>query len=178
MCRHPDEPPLLYLAGPDVFAPDAVARGRALKALCAAVGAVGLFPIDNEIVNAVHEPAAIRAANMAMIGRCDAVVANMTPFRGPSMDPGTAYEMGAASALGKLVVGYTADGRSLVERVSAASAVARRPDGVLRDDRDMAVEEFAVPLVDNLMMACGVAGLFGSASDAIGFAAARLRAGR
>ena len=178
MVRHPDHPPLLYLAGPDVFRLDAVARGAALKALCAAAGASGLFPIDGDVVNAVHDPAAIREANMAMIRRCDAVVANMTPFRGPSMDPGTAYEMGAGSALGKLVVGYTTDGRSLVERVSAAMAVARGPDGVLRDDGDMAVEEFAFPLADNLMMACGVDRLFGSACDAIGFAAARLRAGR
>ncbi len=178
MVRHPEQRPLFYLAGPDVFAPDAAARGRALQALCTAAGATGLFPIDNEVVNAVHEPGAIRDANMAMIGRCDAVIANMTPFRGASMDPGTAYEMGAASALGKLVVGYTSDERSLVERVSAAMTVSRGPDGVLRDDRGMAVEEFAMPLVDNLMMACGVADLFGSASDAIGFAAARLRTGR
>ena len=176
--RHPEERPLFYLAGPDVFAPDAAARGTGLRALCTAAGADGLFPIDNDGVNVVHDPNAIRDANMAMIRRCDAVIANMTPFRGPSMDPGTAYEMGAASALGKLVVGYTADARSLVERVSAAMAVSRGPDGVLRDDGGMAVEEFAMPLADNLMMACGVAELFGSASDAIGFAAARLRAGR
>ncbi len=178
MSRLPDHPPLLYLAGPDVFAPDAAARGRALKALCAAAGVAGLFPIDNDSVNVVHDPVAIRDANMAMIRRCDALVANMTPFRGPSMDPGTAYEMGAASALGRLVVGYTTDGRSLVERVSAAMPVARGPDGVLRDDRAMAVEEFASPLADNLMMACGVAGLFDNAGDAIAFAAARLRDGR
>ena len=169
---------MFYLAGPDVFAPDAAARGRALQALCTAAGATGLFPIDGDGANVVHDPSAIRDANMAMIARCDAVIANMTPFRGPSMDPGTAYEMGAASALGKLVVGYTNDARSLGERVSAAMTVSRGPDGVLRDDRGMAVEEFAVPLADNLMMACGLAELFGSARDAIGFAVARLGAGR
>ena len=91
MSRSPDAPPLLYLAGPDVFVPEPHARGVALKALCTEAGAIGLFPIDD----AAHGPEAIREANMAMIRRCDAVVANMTPFRGPSMDPGTAYEMGA-----------------------------------------------------------------------------------
>ncbi len=178
MSRPPDHPPLLYLAGPDVFVPDPVARGAALKALCIAAGAIGLFPLDGEAVNAVHDPAAIRAANMAMIRRCDAVVANMTPFRGPSMDPGTAYEMGAAAAWGKLVVGYTADRHSYAERVAAAMPVARAPDGALRDGQGMAVEQFATPLADNLMMACGVAAMFDNARDAIGFATTRLRTGR
>ncbi len=178
MSRPPDQPPLLYLAGPDVFGPDPVARGAALKALCIAAGAVGLFPLDGDLVNVVHDPGAIRDANMAMIRRCDALVANMTPFRGPSMDPGTAYEMGAAAALGRLVVGYTADPRPYAERLAAAMPVARAADGALRDADGMAVEQFAMPLADNLMMACGVAALFDNAVDAIGFAAARLRAGR
>ena len=174
----PDQPPLLYLAGPDVFFPDPVARGAALRTLCAASGAVGLFPIDGESVNVVQTPDAIRQANMAMIGRCDGVVANMTPFRGPSMDPGTAYEMGAAAALGKLVVGYTTDPRPYLERVSAAMPVARDADGALRDDHGLAVEEFAAPLVDNLMMACGVTAMFDNPADAISFAATRLRTSR
>ncbi len=170
--------PLLYLAGPDVFVPQPHARGVALKALCTAAGAIGLFPIDNEIDDAAHRPDAIREANMAMIRRCDAVVANMTPFRGPSMDPGTAYEMGAAAALGKLVVGYTTDPRPYAERVAAAMPVERAPDGALRDRHGMAVEQFAAPLADNLMMACGVAALFDNAREAIGHAATRLRTGR
>ncbi len=178
MSRSPDVPPLLYLAGPDVFVPEPHARGAALKALCTEAGAIGLFPIDAEIDDAAHRPDAIREANMAMIRRCDAVVANMTPFRGPSMDPGTAYEMGAAAALGKLVVGYTTDPRPYAERVAAAMPVERAPDGALRDGHGMAVEQFAVPLADNLMMACGVAALFDDARAAIGHAAARLRTGR
>ena len=178
MSRFPDAPPLLYLAGPDVFVPEPHACGAALKALCTEAGAIGLFPIDSEIDDAAHRPDAIREANMAMIRRCDAVVANMTPFRGPSMDPGTAYEMGAAAALGKLVVGYTTDPRPYAERVAAALPVLRAPDGALRDGHGMAVEQFAVPLADNLMMACGVAALFDDAGAAIGYAADRLRTGR
>ncbi len=178
MSPPPDAAPLIYLAGPDVFLPDPAARGAALKALCRAVGTLGLFPLDSDAVDALHDPGAIRTANMAMIRRCDAVVANMTPFRGPSMDPGTAYEMGAAAAWNKLVVGYTTDPRPYAGRVAAVMPVARRPDGALRDGDGMAVEEFAVPLADNLMMACGVAATFGSAAEAIAFAATRLRSGR
>ena len=146
-----------------------------LKALCAAHGAVGLFPIDGEIAEAVDRPGAIREANMAMIRFCDALVANMTPFRGPSMDPGTAYEMGAAAALGKLVVGYTLDARSYVERVSAAMPVERTADGILRDADAMAVEEFGMSLVDNLMMARGVEAILPDVAQAIGFVVSRLQ---
>ena len=166
----------IYLAGPDVFLPDPVRRGAELKAQCAARGVVGLFPMDHDLPDAADRPRAIREANMAMIRCCDAVVANMTPFRGPSMDPGAAYEMGAASALAKLVVGYTADRRPYVDRVSAFMKVHRTADGVLRDQDAMSVEEFGLPLVDNLMMAHGVDAMFETAAEAIAFVAARLRA--
>ena len=40
----------IYLAGPEVFLPDAVGIGQAKKRLCAAYGFEGLYPFDNEIV--------------------------------------------------------------------------------------------------------------------------------
>ena len=41
--------PKVYLAGPDVFLPDAVSIGRRKKELCAHYGFEGLYPFDNEI---------------------------------------------------------------------------------------------------------------------------------
>jgi nucleoside 2-deoxyribosyltransferase len=38
---------LAYLAGPDVFCPDARERGVAKKALLASVGITGLYPLDD-----------------------------------------------------------------------------------------------------------------------------------
>ena len=38
--------PSVYLAGFDVFYPDALARGEYLKALCATHGLEGLYPLD------------------------------------------------------------------------------------------------------------------------------------
>ncbi|MBE7942197.1 nucleoside 2-deoxyribosyltransferase, partial [Ramlibacter aquaticus] len=38
--------PRVYLAGPDVFRPDAEAFGRALAQACAALGLQGVFPLD------------------------------------------------------------------------------------------------------------------------------------
>jgi len=130
--------------------------------------------MDNELGDEEHgsisEAAYIRTANMNLIKSCDAIIANMEPFRGPSMDVGTAYEMGVGAALGKIVVGYSRDTRSFVEKVNTLAKVERGEDGQLRDEDGMAVEEFGdgeVKLVDNLMISCGVEKLCGSAEEAI-----------
>ncbi|CAG8976429.1 hypothetical protein HYALB_00012647 [Hymenoscyphus albidus] len=178
-------PPLkIYLAGPDVFLPSPVERGNALKAICTKHQLHGLFPLDNTLefdakTNKPHIPnsgafaQAIRDANMELIKSCDGVLANMTPFRGPSMDVGTAYEMGVGAALGKVVVGYTLDGgRGYVEKMKEWAGdknIERGEDGQLRDKDGMAVEEFGEGrgLVDNLMMSCGIERLCLSEEEAV-----------
>lgn len=45
----------IYLAGPDVFLPDAVEIGRHKVAVCAAHGVTGLYPLDNEIDRAAPD---------------------------------------------------------------------------------------------------------------------------
>ena len=75
----------LYLAGPDVFSREAAALGERKKAVCAAFGFEGLYPLDSEISNALDHDAARRAifdANIALIDRSDAILANITPFKG------------------------------------------------------------------------------------------------
>ena len=63
----------IYLAGPDVFAQDPIAKGAELKALCKRYGAEGLFPLDNEISDteqgSIEQARAIRGANMTLIER-------------------------------------------------------------------------------------------------------------
>ena len=44
-----DGGPKAYLAGPDVFFPDASQIDSEKKRICAKYGLVGLFPLDNEI---------------------------------------------------------------------------------------------------------------------------------
>ena len=98
-----------YLAGPEVFLPDAFAIGQAKKAICADHGLEGVFPLD-PIEGRSPDPEdglAIFEHCVAHLDRCDVVVANLTPFRGPSMDVGTAVEMGYALGAGKPVFGYT-----------------------------------------------------------------------
>lgn len=128
----------IYLAGPEVFHPEAHAIGAAKRALCAAHGFHGLFPLaENEA--ATDDAVAIYLRNLARMHAADAVIANLTPFRGPSADPGTVFELGWMIGRGKRALGYTNDLRDLAPRVA--------PDG-------MAVEQFG--LADNLMIACGL----------------------
>ena len=128
----------IYLAGPEVFHPAARAIGAAKLALCAAHGFAGLFPLEAD--EGAGDPAvAIYHRNLARMHAADAIIANLTPFRGPSADPGTVYELGWMIGHGKLALGYTNDPRDFAGRVT--------PDG-------MAVEAFG--LADNLMLDCGL----------------------
>ena len=65
----------------------------------------------------------------------DAIIANLTPFRGPGADAGTVYELGYMAARGKLCLGYSNDPASYAERVRRFTAVTPR-DGALTTRRD------------------------------------------
>lgn len=123
-------PRKLYLAGPDVFRADAVAHGEALKALCARYGFEGLYPLDNALPKRFAEPreqaAWIYRANIGLIERADAVLANLNFFRGAEPDSGTAFEVGYATALGKPVYGYVDDAGSYAERIRRHAQADRR----------------------------------------------------
>lgn len=125
----------LYLAGPEVFRADAAEEGARLVALCEAAGAEGLFPLHAEGVD-------IRQACIDMIDAADALVANISPFRGVHMDPGTAFEIGYAEARGKPTFLWSDDPRPLTERLPP------NPDG--RDGDGHLVEDFGRP--ENLMI--------------------------
>ena len=88
---------------------------------------------------------------------CDAMIVNLTPFRGPSADVGSAYEMGFMRALGRPVFAYSNDSRSFLDRVAAffGGAVRARATGEYEDPDGMAIEPFT--LHDNLMLAGGIA---------------------
>ena len=140
----------IYLAGPDVFLPDAVAIGRRKAEICAAHGLTGLYPLDNAIdLSAVDASRQIFAGNEAMMDGCDAIIANLTPFRGPGADSGTVYELGFMAGRGKLCLGYCNDPGVYADRVRRFTDVASA-DGRLVDAQGLTVEDFG--LVDNLMM--------------------------
>lgn len=158
----------IYLAGFDVFRPDAVAYGEQLKALCQSRGHVGLYPLDHTAPAGLKGAALagwIYRANTALIRECDLVMANLNPFRGAEPDSGTAFEVGYAVALGKSVWGYTGQAGALVQQVSCTSA----PGSRHVDGKGYLVEDFGLNL--NLMLACSAQVVVGDARaclDAIG----------
>lgn len=97
--------PRIYLAGPDVFRPDAAQHYALLTAACEKHGLAALSPFDTSITNSTS-PHEIYAQNMEMLRTADGVVANLAPFRGEEPDSGTVFEVGVAAALGVAVVGY------------------------------------------------------------------------
>lgn len=153
--------PRLYLAGPEVFFPDPVAAGEAKKALCDAFGFIGVFPLDSGLdLSGLDGPEAARRialANEAAMLTCDGMIANMTPFRGPGMDGGTAYEMGFMRALKRVVLGYTTQPMPFAERTHGlcSQPTRTRADGGVEDADGLLIEDFG--LSDNLMMAIAVA---------------------
>ncbi|UOK70328.1 nucleoside 2-deoxyribosyltransferase [Ancylobacter polymorphus] len=147
----------LYLAGPDVFRPDAAEQGERLRRLCAAAGAEGLFPLHAEGVD-------IRRACLEMLDTADAVIANITPFRGTHMDPGTAFEIGYAEARGTPVFFWSADPRPLKERHPSGA------DG--RDGEGYLVEDWGK--TENLMIVPDGRVVGASAEEAIAEAVAAL----
>jgi nucleoside 2-deoxyribosyltransferase len=152
----------IYLAGPDVFLPDPGALAERKRKLCADYGFVGVSPVDNEVrveTLTKHEAALqIGAANEDMIRTCGLLVANLTPFRGPSADVGTAYELGFARALGLPVFGYTNVSGTLLDRTRQTRGleITRRPTGRHEDAYHMAVEDF--DCIDNVMLVIAVEG--------------------
>lgn len=140
----------IYLAGPDVFLPDALEAGRRKAAICARHGVTGLYPLDHETDLAAEDASRqIFHGNEAMMIAADAIIANLTPFRGPGADAGTVYELGYMAGRGKLCLGYSNDPRPYAERVRAVTTITAQ-DGRLVDAGGLIVEDFGLP--DNLMM--------------------------
>jgi nucleoside 2-deoxyribosyltransferase len=140
----------IYLAGPDVFLHDAVDVGRRKVELCARHGLTGLYPLDNAIDIAAKDASLqIFRGNEAMMIAADAIIANLTPFRGPGADAGTVYELGYMAGRGKLCLGYSNDPACYADRVREFTEVTSR-DGRLVDAQGLTVEDFG--WTDNLMM--------------------------
>jgi nucleoside 2-deoxyribosyltransferase len=141
----------IYLAGPDVFLPDAIEIGRRKAEICAAHGVSGLYPLDNSVdLTASDASLTIFKGNEAMMDAADAIIANLTPFRGPSADAGTVYELGYAAGRGKFCLAYSNDPTPYRDRVARCLGVTTTADGRLVDPEGLTVEDFGRP--DNLMM--------------------------
>lgn len=191
-----------YMAGPDVFMqglPELVARK---KAVITAGGIIPHFPLDNGMDPTQFDTPEAMAMHIAQEnerlmeqtltqGDVAVIFANMSPWhRSPSMDVGTAFEMGyysrmAAQHPGRvLIMGYydnPADRVSLRQRYEAMGAhVSKHTDGWMRDEHGHGVEDFDLP--ENLMMvnACRKTGgdVFASLETAVAAAEQLLKTKR
>ena len=117
--------PRVYLAGPMVFYRDPDTTFTAMKRICALHGVNGIAPLDNQVSLAGIPPgrALVRRiveADLELMRSLDAGIFCLDGFRrGPDMDPGTAFEIGYMQAMGKPLVGWTADPRDYPARVAA-----------------------------------------------------------
>jgi len=154
-------PPRVYLAGFEVFFEPSkqVAIAAAKKRICASHGLEGVFPGDAEIAAGLSDAeraAEIYAKDVELMKSCDAICANLTPFRGLSADTGTCWELGYFAGAGKPAVAYTNESRMYEERVPVSmlkEATAVPPVDALGMVVDMQGEP------DNCMMTRGVARL-------------------
>lgn len=143
----------IYFAGPYIFRPDATQIIGTMRSTCIKHGLSALIPTDNDIPPDMtpHEQADdIRAKNYDMVTRADIVIAEISPLRGPNMDPGTAAEIGYAHALKKTVLLWTHDTRTLCQRVTSLSQTTQTPTGLREKDTGLLVENF--DLTENLMI--------------------------
>jgi nucleoside 2-deoxyribosyltransferase len=133
-----------YLAGPDVFLPNAVAHAARKVEICRRFGLHGLPPLNQDVetaAKALDVWPAIYEKDIAMMERCDIVIANLTPFGGASADAGTLIEVGWFLGKGRPIFGYSNSFESFEERM-------RRQLGA--EYADLGIEGFHLP--DNLMI--------------------------
>ena len=146
-------PKRIYLAGPEVFFParehQAIVAEK--KRLLLEYGLEGIDPLDTELTFSDNEAKFRRGhrifrANRELMDSCDAIIANLTPFRGISADPGTVFEVGYMIGQGKRAFGFTLDNRYYRERAG----------GTDLDKLGHAIEDFE--MTDNLMIEGGIYG--------------------
>ncbi len=134
----------IYLAGPDIFRPDAHEWSVNARELCRQHGFEALTPFDH----GETEPKKILEGNLELIRKAQMVVANLNPFRGLEPDSGTAFELGYALALGKKLWAYIDSAEPMLERIRRIEALSA---DAKCDSKGLAIEDFGLPV--NLMLA-------------------------
>ena len=149
----------LYLAGPEVFLPNARQVLDAKADMTRAYGFEPICPGDIFIEPAPtrHEfGLKISAVDEDMMNRADGVIANLTPFRGIAADVGTAFELGYMCAQGKHVAAYTnmTANHFIRTRDFYAGDIREGADGRKRGPDGLSLEDF--DMIENLMLHGGI----------------------
>jgi len=149
----------LFIAGPEVFLPNARDLVAQKCELVRAAGFAPVSPFDPGVpdgLSGLELALAISANDERLIRESDLMIANLTPFRGVSADAGTVFELGFMCALERPVHGYSNIGAGFGQRtvdlfkgqvVLKGEGMYDAPDGTL-------IEEFG--MADNLMIDGGI----------------------
>jgi nucleoside 2-deoxyribosyltransferase len=147
----------IYIAGPDVFFQNALEIGNIKKEICRKYGFEGVYPLDllpedlfTNKYNLNSRAKIIKKACVDGIIDSHILVANMTPFRGVSMDVGTACEIGLADMSGLDIYGYSLDDRHYIEKVIDNKLFSYKFEGVEYDINGSIIENFSK--IDNCMI--------------------------
>ncbi len=133
-----------YLAGPDVFLPNAAAHAARKVEICRRFGLRGVPPLNEDAATTATAQEVwqtIYQKDIAMMERCDIIIANLTPFGGASADSGTLIEVGWFLGKGKPIFGYSNNPENFEARMRKQLG-----DG----HAELGIEGFHLP--DNLMI--------------------------
>jgi nucleoside 2-deoxyribosyltransferase len=135
---------IAYLAGPDVFLPNAFAHAAMKVEICRRWGLRGLPPLDEDAETVATEQEAWRTIyekDVALMEQSDIIIANLTPFAGASADSGTLIEVGWFLGKAKPIFGYSNNPENFESRMCRQLAA---------EQTDLSIEGFRLP--DNLMI--------------------------
>ena len=129
----------VYIPGPSVFHLRSKDIFAGYARICFQLKLELLTPSTDQTSSST----AIFYGNVELIDKADGVVADISPFRGPHCDVGTAWEIAYSFARRKPVFAFSNDTRPLSERIAS------RTSGF--DCNGNAIENFG--LAENLMIA-------------------------
>ncbi|WIY53283.1 nucleoside 2-deoxyribosyltransferase [Devosia sp. YIM 151766] len=149
----------IYLAGPEVFLPNAREILDEKISLTRVHGFTPVAPGDLTVAPSLsgrEKGLAISAHNEALMLSADVIIANLTPYRGLSADVGTVYELGFMCARGCPAYAFTNVTDGLFERTSAwyGGDVREDAQGQQRGTDGLMLENCG--FVDNLMLDGGI----------------------
>jgi nucleoside 2-deoxyribosyltransferase len=144
----------VYLSGPDVFLANAMEIIELKAKMCADFGFEANLPqeqhVNTRCAAAPTDPAReIYEVWVGLMRTSDFGIFNLTPFRGASVDAGTAFELGMMTGLGKPTFGYTNIAGAYIDRI-APRQLLDPSTNAWTDQDDLKIENYGN--ADNLMI--------------------------